>query len=319
MSPILTVIGATGVQGSSVVSHALKDGTYKVQGITRNVNSDKAKALASQGVELVTADVNDEASLIKAFEGSTAIYAVTDFFAPFAAGGPDHAIKVEVQQGINLANAASKTSTLKHYIWSTLPNGMKITNGKYLIPHFEGKNKIDEYIRNNKALFSKTTFLWVGWFASNYVFPTFTPNFLKTSGKYVHLSTASPNAPVLSIGDATKNIGVFTSAILAQPNLTLGKFVFAYVEETTTGQLLQTWSKATGKPSAYVQVVSVEDLNRLWPQWGQEMGIMMKFWEDYGDKSWSGEEVLTKKDLGLEGEKFVGIEETYKNQDWSAL
>ncbi len=70
MSPILTVIGATGAQGSSVIAHALKVGTYKVRAITRNTTSDKAKALAAQGVEVVTANINDEESLIKAFEVS---------------------------------------------------------------------------------------------------------------------------------------------------------------------------------------------------------------------------------------------------------
>ena len=195
MSSILTVIGATGVQGGSIVQSALQSGKYKVRAVTRNVNSAKAKALGSQGVEVVTADINDEESLVKAFhvskarhgreasangwpQGSTAIYAVTDFFEPFAAGGPESAMKVEIQQGKNLANAAARTATLQHYIWSTLPNGMRITNGKFLVPHFEGKNKIDDYIKANTALYAKTTFLWVTFYAGNYMFPMFTPNLL---------------------------------------------------------------------------------------------------------------------------------------------
>jgi uncharacterized protein YbjT (DUF2867 family) len=70
VSPIITVIGATGVQGGSVVDAALKSSIYKVRAITRNINSDKAKALAARGVELATADLNDEQSLIKAFDVS---------------------------------------------------------------------------------------------------------------------------------------------------------------------------------------------------------------------------------------------------------
>jgi len=131
-SPILTVIGATGAQGSSVVNSALATGHYKVRAVTRNTTSEKAAALKARGVEVVSADVNDEASLVKAFDGSTAIYAVTDFFEPFAKVGAEEAIKVEFQQGVNLANAALATSTLKHYIWSTLPNGLRISGGKYL-------------------------------------------------------------------------------------------------------------------------------------------------------------------------------------------
>ena len=68
MSQILTIVGATGAQGSSVLNHALKDGKYRIRAITRNVNSEKARALTSRGVEVVAADVNNEDSLVKAFE-----------------------------------------------------------------------------------------------------------------------------------------------------------------------------------------------------------------------------------------------------------
>ncbi len=74
MSPIITVIGATGVQGGSVVDAALKSGLYQVRAITRGVNSDKAKALEARGVEIATADLNDEQSLIKAFDVSIPSY-----------------------------------------------------------------------------------------------------------------------------------------------------------------------------------------------------------------------------------------------------
>jgi hypothetical protein len=178
MSQLLTVVGATGTQGTSLIDNALKDGTYKVRGLTRNINSEKAKALAARGVEVVRADINDEQSLIKAFEGSTAIFAITDFFEPFIANGPEKAIEIEVQQGINMARAASKTSTLQHYIWSTLPNGKKLTNGKYVVPHFEGKNQIDEYIRSDKALLAKTTFFWITFYGNNFQYPIFTPNYM---------------------------------------------------------------------------------------------------------------------------------------------
>ena len=66
--PILTVVGATGAQGSSVVNSALKSGLYTVRAITRNATSDKAKDLTARGAQVVTADLNDQASLVKAFE-----------------------------------------------------------------------------------------------------------------------------------------------------------------------------------------------------------------------------------------------------------
>lgn len=57
MSKLLTVFGATGNQGGSVIQAILADPAlskeYKVRGITRDVSKESAKRLASQGVEMV--------------------------------------------------------------------------------------------------------------------------------------------------------------------------------------------------------------------------------------------------------------------------
>lgn len=75
MPHTITIVGATGNQGASVVDAMLKAGGYKIRALTRNTNSDKAKALAARGVEVMMADLNDEASLVKAFHvGSSFTY-----------------------------------------------------------------------------------------------------------------------------------------------------------------------------------------------------------------------------------------------------
>tara|TARA_R110002060_G_scaffold55503_2_gene66023 strand:+ start:221 stop:532 length:312 start_codon:yes stop_codon:yes gene_type:complete len=68
MAPILTIVGATGVQGGSVLEAALKSGLYSIRAITRSTSSAKAKELLESGVEVVSADLDSEESLIKAFE-----------------------------------------------------------------------------------------------------------------------------------------------------------------------------------------------------------------------------------------------------------
>jgi len=318
--PILTVVGATGAQGGSVVSAALSEGKYKVRAITRNTNSDKAKALVARGAEVVSADLNNEASLAAAFAGSSAVYAVTDFFEPFSTQGPEKAIEVEVQQGKNLANAASQTSTLTHYIWSTLPNSKKLTSGKYIVPHFEAKNQIEAYINTLPTLLSKTTFLWVTWYGSNYAFPMFTPIHVPTSGKYLQIGVAPSTTPILSIGDVGTNVGIFTNAILAQPALTQkGRYVLAATEESTVGKLFELWGRKLGKETAYVEVGSLEEYDNVWPKWGREMGVMMQFWGEFGERSWSGQDLLTVKELGLEKAGFVGVEEAYGKFDWGSI
>lgn len=66
----IAVTGATGAQGGSVVQVLLATKQWKVRAITRNVNSLAAKTLKDQGVEVVTADFNNEESLVKAFQVS---------------------------------------------------------------------------------------------------------------------------------------------------------------------------------------------------------------------------------------------------------
>ncbi|KFY94561.1 hypothetical protein V500_03158 [Pseudogymnoascus sp. VKM F-4518 (FW-2643)] len=233
----------------------------KIRGITRNVTSAKAQNLTAQGVEMLKAYLDDEESLIRAFEGVYAIYAVTDFFEPFGKHGPEVAVKVEVAQGINLASAASKTPSLTHYIWSTLPNGKK------------------------------------------------------TSGKYVWLQPTPPSTKITILGDATVNIGPYVSGILRRPDLSLpGKFVLATTEEMTHGEILEAWSRATSKEAEYVEI-SLKGFDRLWPMWGIEMGSMLKMWEDLGAKSWSGEKVVTKEDLGIT-QPLTSLEAWFKAADW---
>ena len=68
MAKTIAVCGATGGQGGSVARILLKRGEWKVRAITRNVESRGAKALAAQGAEVVAANLDDEESLVKAFE-----------------------------------------------------------------------------------------------------------------------------------------------------------------------------------------------------------------------------------------------------------
>jgi hypothetical protein len=96
-----------------------------------------------------------------------------------------------------------------------------------------------------------------------------------------------------------------------------GKFVLATVDEFTAEDFLSTWGRLTGKQTEYVQI-SLAEYDRLWPMWGQEMGVMMEFWGEFGDKSWSGEELLRKEDLGLV-EKLVSTEEALASFDWASV
>ena len=71
---IIAVAGATGAQGGGLVRANMADqgGPFTARALTRDPNSEKAKALAALGAEIVHADVDDAASLLSAFQGPTA-------------------------------------------------------------------------------------------------------------------------------------------------------------------------------------------------------------------------------------------------------
>ena len=106
-------------------------------------------------------------------QGAQAIFAVTNWWEPLWKKGctPAEAGDIEERQGITLARLAAEVKTLEHYIWSTLPAAEKITHGKFPVPHFDYKAKVDEHIRKNMPhLAAKTTFLMFGFYPSNFAF-----------------------------------------------------------------------------------------------------------------------------------------------------
>lgn len=178
MAHLVVVVGATGNQGGSVVNTLLKDPRYRVRAITRNPDSDVGKSLEAKGAEVVRADLNDEESLVKAFVGAYAIFAVTNFFEPAMSVGFEQARKIEYQQAVNMVKAAKRTPTLQHYLWSTLPNSNALSKGKYNVHFFDIKSSIDDYIRQDKEFLAKTTFLYLAFFSSNMLYPVYIPIYL---------------------------------------------------------------------------------------------------------------------------------------------
>ena len=83
---VIAVLGATGAQGGGLVRAILADGDspFTVRALTRDASSDKARALAEMGAEVVEADVSDRESLERAFEGAHGAFCVTFFWEHFS-------------------------------------------------------------------------------------------------------------------------------------------------------------------------------------------------------------------------------------------
>lgn len=87
MSKLLTVFGATGLQGGSLIKHILDrpelSKLFHLRGITRDASKAAAVSLQDRGVEIFQADMSDPASLDRAVAGSYAVFAVTNCMPPF--------------------------------------------------------------------------------------------------------------------------------------------------------------------------------------------------------------------------------------------
>jgi hypothetical protein len=124
-----------------------------------------------------------------------------------------------------------------------------------------------------------------------------------------------------TIGDTRANVGAFAMAILNKPAVSLpGKFVMASAETVSAGEMLQIWGQATGNVTEYVKVTSLDDFDRVWPMWGGEMGVMLAFWDEAREKSWSGEDgIVTREQLGLASEKLVGLKQAFEGMEWAPV
>lgn len=131
---IIAIIGATGQQGGGLARAILADpGTgFAARALTRNPGSERARALAALGADVVEADLDDEASLRAAFDGAYGAYVVTDYFAAIVpdvpACSPQEAARNRAQrelaQAANAARAARDTG-IRHAIWSTAEDSFR--------------------------------------------------------------------------------------------------------------------------------------------------------------------------------------------------
>jgi uncharacterized protein YbjT (DUF2867 family) len=129
---LIAVVGATGQQGGAVVRALRASHQFKVRALTRNAA--KHRELAD---EVVEADLNRPETLRSAFNGAYAVFLVTNF--------QEHGAD-ELKQATAAVRAA-RDAGVRHCVWSTLPDVEAISKGKFHVPHFTGKSKVDRIVK----------------------------------------------------------------------------------------------------------------------------------------------------------------------------
>ncbi|MBI3812310.1 MAG: NmrA/HSCARG family protein [Nitrospirae bacterium] len=276
---IIAVVGATGAQGGGLVRAILSDknGGFTARALTRDVKSDKAKALAKLGAEVVAADIDDVESLKRAFKGAYGAFCVTFFWAHFS---PEK----EIAEAKALAQAA-KQAGLKHVIWSTLEdtrkwvplsdNRMPTLMGKYKVPHFDGKGESDRLFTEIglPATILQTSFFW-----DNFIFFGMGPK----KGADGKLALTLPMGDKKLPGIAAEDIGKCALGIFKKGRDFIGKTVGIAGEHPTGAQMAAAFTTALGQEVRYNDIPPEVYRGFGFPG-AEDLGNMFQFKRDFND------------------------------------
>jgi uncharacterized protein YbjT (DUF2867 family) len=276
---IIAVTGATGAQGGGLVRAILADpdGGFSVRAITRDPASEKARALARAGAEVVAADVDDQASLERAFAGTHGVFCVTFFWAHFSADR-------EIAEAGKMA-AAAKKAGVAHAIWSTLEDTRKwvplsdsrmpTLQGKYKVPHFDGKGEADQAFRDAGV---PTTFLLTSFYWDNFIYFGAGPQ----PGPDGTLALTFPMGNKPLSGIAAEDIGKCAYGIFKRGPEFIGRTVGIAGEHLTGAELAAKMSAAVGLPIRYNDVPP--DVYRSFGFPGaDDLGNMFQFKRDFNE------------------------------------
>ena len=253
---IIAVIGATGSQGKGVINSILKDGTFKTRAVTRNPEKYSGKA-----DEVVKGDLTDLASLTEAFKNAHGVFVVTNFWE-----GAD-----EIAQG-KIAIQAAKDAGVNHFIWSTLPNVERISNGKFNVPHFTGKAKVDELVKN--AGFKNYSFVQAPFYYQN--FSGMLGAQTQQDGSTGWTLPIDPKVKGIHMSDINDLGKVVAGAFLNPEKVGNGSYLSLATEFNSFNDILDTY-KANGKDYSFNQV-PVEVFSSIFEGAG-EIAQMLAYFE----------------------------------------
>ncbi|KAF4990567.1 hypothetical protein FGRMN_8382 [Fusarium graminum] len=245
----VVVIGATGLQGGSVVKELVQaSDRYIVRGLTRNVSSPKAEALKKLGVEMQQADNDDPESMRRAFQGAHIIFAMTDFWQHMSG-------EREEAQGKNIIDIAADLPQLEQIIWAGLPDARKISNGRFPhVYHWQSKAAVTDYIRTEKPeLWKKTTtLLFPNYFENCVTQPSTYLPIKQEDGTYLRSFVLPETTPLPNV--AISDTGKMVQYILDHPDTCLEKQIAFYSEAISEGHKIESMASAYGIDIRYHQM-----------------------------------------------------------------
>lgn len=275
----IAVVGATGAQGGGLVRAILDDpsGGFSVRALVRDPSSPKARELAAAGAEVVAANVDDAASIERAFAGCHGAYCVTFFWDHFS---PDR----EIAQAAGMAEAA-KRAGLAHVVWSTLEDTRKFVPladdrmptlmGKYKVPHFDAKGEANAEFEKRGV---PTTYLLTSYYWDNLITFGMGPK-KQPDGTYAFVL---PMGRAKLAGIASEDIGRCAYGIFRRGTEFVGRTVGIAGEHLDGAQMAAKLTRALG-----ITVVHGDVPPEVYRTFGfpgaDDLGNMFQFDRDFAD------------------------------------
>ncbi len=229
MSKTILITGATGNQGGATLHNLLGKG-FTLRALTRKPESDKARALANNGVEVVQGDLNDAESLKKALAGAWGVYAVQNTW--------EAGVEGEEEQGKRIAELA-KAAGVEHYVYASVGSAHRHTG----IPHFENKSRVEDTVRG--LGFPSRVILRPVFFMENLLSPWFL-----NGDKLV--SALAPETTLQMI--AVEDIGTFGALAFTRAAELNGREIDLAGDAVTLPEAAATIGRELGRPLEYLQI-----------------------------------------------------------------
>lgn len=274
----IAVVGATGSQGGGLVRAALTDGQFAVRALTRDPSSEKSAALAAAGAQVVAADLDDPASLDRAFDGAHGVFVVTNYWAPPSPEQEAQRSRAEreLAQARTAAQAARRAG-VGHVVWSTLED----TRGRfrrdadipdvegYKVPHFDAKAEADAFFADVPTTYLRTTLFY----------ENFADSFPPRRGEDGTLTLALPIADQPLAGIAVDDIGGAALGVFRRGADLIGQTVSIAGDILTGDGYAAALSEALGEPVRYQPVPFDAFRAQPFPS-AVEMGNMFQYYAE---------------------------------------
>ncbi|MCK6620954.1 MAG: NmrA/HSCARG family protein [Calditrichaceae bacterium] len=280
----ILITGITGQQGGTVARELLARG-YRVKGMTRKPDSEKAHEFRKLGADIVQSDLDDQASLKRALQGVWGVFAIQNTW--------EAGVEKEEEQGKRIAKIA-KEAGVQHYVYSSVGSAHRNTG----IPHFENKWRIEETVRG--LGFPSHIIIRPVFFMENLASPWFKPGI--DQGQLMVALKPETALQMIAVND----IGKYGLAAFEKHKELNGREIDIAGDALTMPETARILSEAAGKKVDFVQLPIAEVR-----KFSEDYAMMLEWFDRVG---YNADIAGNTKEFGI---KPTSFKDWAKQQNWS--